>query len=69
MANGDLTFSGVHIDHPGARERQAGAESRAYLHLFTGTGRGRQVELTRAQLVKLIADAAKVLSILEGPGR
>ncbi len=58
-----LTYHGVHITHPGARERTAGHRSRIYLALTLPSGSIREVDLNDDQLLELIATASKHLRV------
>ncbi len=57
----DLTFHGIHIDHPGARDRENGKESRVYISLSTPAGRIREIDLTDRDLLLILEQAANRL--------
>jgi hypothetical protein len=61
-----LRFSAVRLRQPGARDREAGMTSQPYLLLLTVAGRVREVPLEEDELVKLIAEASRVLAVLRG---
>ena len=56
----------IHIDHPGAREREQGAQSRVYFSIDRGLRSGKldEVELSEDDLLALIKTAAQCLQIL-----
>lgn len=62
----DLSFNGIRIEHPGARERETGKASTVSLMLSTRQGWIREVDLSREQLIALVRDAAKLLAVVEG---
>jgi hypothetical protein len=63
MPKPELTFGGLHIEHPTEREREKGAKSRIFLVFFTAGGAAREVNLTDQQALALIERAAKFVGI------
>lgn len=59
-----LKYGGVHIEHPSARDRGAGAKSEVFIQLWTVGERSRYAPLTEDELVGLIAEAAGHLKTL-----
>lgn len=61
-------LAGVHIDHPGARDRAAGAQSQVRLSIDRRLRSGKldQVPLTEDELVRLIAEGGRMLALLRG---
>lgn len=59
-------FIGIHIDHPGARDREAGARSQAYAAIDRGLRGGRldHCPLSEDDLVDLIHQASGHLQTL-----
>lgn len=69
-----IKLMGVHIDHPHARDRLRGEQSTVSLSVTVGKSDViRAIPLAEgeedAELVRLIADAAKALAILRGVRR
>ena len=65
----ELSYQGLRIVHPSARERENGTQSRVFLSLSTPSGRLREVDLTDAQLMLLIETSAKLFRIRNQMGR
>lgn len=61
----DLSWQGLHISHPGERERQNGEKSQVHAGVSTASGRVRMVELSREDLLRLIKDAGAFLYSME----
>jgi hypothetical protein len=58
---------GLSIHHPGARDREAGNESRITLGVRVGQSPTvRDIELDEAALLKLLRDGTNYLAILRG---
>jgi len=60
----DLTWGGIHIDHPGARDREQGQTSKVWIAAHLPSGKTRRIDLTEDQLLALIADGALLLRVL-----
>lgn len=60
-----IKFNGLHIHHPGARERDGGAESYVVLAVTVGqSGVLHEARMTEDDLLRLARDAANYLLIL-----
>lgn len=63
MTTGVWRYAGIRIEHPSGRERAVNPEatSKVSLSLWTPADRGRDVELSEDDLVRLIFQASQAL--------